>query len=134
MSNLKDLISLNNVALLGLVTYIVNMIKGYIFRLYKFIARRYIKSIILGEEWTAHIALEYIKDHCYTVKSKQLLEDNELYNNGVYSKSLAWGDYLVRLNKFSWVKLTSARMETTAARTEGSGMVNKRINSDILWI
>jgi len=125
MNNLKDLISLNNVAMLGIVTYIVNMIKGYIFRLYRFIARRYIKSMILGEEWTAHIALEYIKDHCYKTKSKQLLEDNELYNNGVFNKSLAWGDYLVRLSKFTWVKITSARMETASViRNEGSGMVN----------
>ena len=124
MNNLKELISLNNVALLGIVTYIVNMIKGYIFRLYRFIASRYIKSMILGEEWTAHIALEFIKKHCYKTKSRQLLEDNNLYNNGVFSESLAWGDYLVRLSRFTWVKLTSTRMETTSTRSEGSGMVN----------
>lgn len=108
MNNLKELLNFNNVALLGIITYILKSIKGYAFSIYNNIMQRFRKSITITDQIMIERALLYINKVCYSNISKELLADNILYTSES-NCSLTFGRYLIRIGKFTWVSIVSSK-------------------------
>ena len=108
MNNLKELLNFNNVALLGIITYILKSIKGYAFSIYNNIMQRFRKSITITDQIMIERALLYINKVCYSNISKELLADNILYTSES-NCSLTFGGYLIRIGKFTWVSIVSSK-------------------------
>lgn len=108
MNNLKELLNFNNVALLGILTYILRSIKGYILSIYNNIMQRFRKSITIADQTLIERALIYIENKCYNKISKELLEDNMLFTSDK-NISLTFGSYLIRLDKFTWISIVSSK-------------------------
>lgn len=108
MNNLKELLNFNNVALLGIITYILKSIKGYAFSIYNNIIQRFRKSITITDQIMIERALLYINKVCYSNISKELLADNILYTSES-NCSLTFGGYLIRIGKFTWVSIVSSK-------------------------
>jgi AAA ATPase central domain protein len=108
LNNLKELLNFNNVALLGIITYILKSIKGYAFSIYNNIMQRFRKSITITDQIMIERALLYINKVCYSNISKELLADNILYTSES-NCSLTFGGYLIRIGKFTWVSIVSSK-------------------------
>lgn len=106
--NFKDLLNLNNMALLGIFTYILRSIKGYAFNIYNSIMQRFRKSITITNQTLIERALIYIEKVCYNDVSKELLADNILFTSET-NCSLTFGGYLIRIGKFTWISIVSSK-------------------------
>ena len=108
MNNLKELLNFNNVALLGIITYILKSIKGYAFSIYNNIMQRFRKSITIADQTLIERTLIYINKVCYSNINKELLADNILYTSES-NCSLTFGRYLIRIDKFTWISIVSSK-------------------------
>lgn len=106
--NFDELLNFNNVALLGIITYILKSIKGYALSIYNSIIQRFRKSITIANQTLIERALVYINKVCYSSINNELLADNMLFTSEL-DCSLTFGRYLIRIGKFTWISITSSK-------------------------
>lgn len=119
--NWKELISLNNMAVLGFLTYFLSTIRGWIFSLFRFVKRRFIMGVSVSGPYMEDKVKQWLVDNCYSESSKKLLLNNNMYLYNEFNKSLMWGNYLIRIRRFCWAYVYSFQIKDTFS---GEGVKN----------
>lgn len=121
MNSLKELITLNNVALLGFLTYFLSTIRGWLISLFRFVKRRYIMGVSVSGAYMETKVKEWLIDNCYSEGSRKLLTNNNMYLYNEFNKSLMWGSYLIRVRRFCWAYVYSFQIKDSFS---GDGVKN----------
>jgi ATP-dependent metallopeptidase hflB3 len=121
MNNLKELITLNNVALLGFLTYFLSTIRGWLISLFVFVKRRYIMGVSVSGAYMETKVKEWLINNCYSEGSRKLLTNNNMYLYNEFNKSLMWGSYLIRVRRFCWAYVYSFQIKDSFS---GDGVKN----------
>ena len=121
MNNLKELITLNNVALLGFLTYFLSTIRGWLISLFVFVKRRYIMGVSVSGAYMETKVKEWLINNCYSESSRKLLSNNNMYLYNEFNKSLMWGSYLIRVRRFCWAYVYSFQIKDSFG---GDGVKN----------
>ena len=119
--NWKELISLNNVALLGFLTYFLSTIRGWLISLFVFVKRRYIMGVSVSGAYMETKVKEWLINNCYSESSRKLLSNNNMYLYNEFNKSLMWGSYLIRVRRFCWAYVYSFQIKDSFG---GDGVKN----------
>lgn len=109
--NWKELFSLNNVALLGVATYLLSTIRGWLLSLFVFIKRRFIMGVSVSGSYMEDRVRDWLINNCYSKSSKTLLMNNNMYLYNEFNKSLMWGNYLIRVRRFCWAYVYSFQIK-----------------------
>lgn len=109
--NFKDLLTLNNVALIGVATYFLSTIRNWLFALFVFVKRRYIMGVSVSGPYMETKVKEWLINNCYSESSRKLLTNNNMYLYNEFNKSLMWGSYLIRVRRFCWAYVYSFQIK-----------------------
>lgn len=116
---LKDLFSLNNVALIGVATYLLSTIRGWLMSLFVFVKRRFIMGVSVSGPYMETKVKEWLVDNCYSESSRRLLTNNNMYLYNEFNKSLMWGNYLIRVGRFCWAYVYSFQIRDALGGSDG---------------
>lgn len=115
----KELFSLNNVALIGVATYLLSTIRGWLMSLFIFVKRRYIMGVSVSGPYMESKVKEWLVNNCYSKSSKKLISNNNMYLYNEFNKSLMWGNYLIRVDKFCWAYVYSFQIRDALGGSDG---------------
>ena len=117
----KNLISLNNMAVLGFLTYFLSTIRGWIRSLFIFVKRRFIMGVSVSGPYMEDKVKQWLVDNCYSESSRKLILNNNMYLYNEFNKSLMWGNYLIRIRRFCWAYVYSFQIKDAFS---GNGVQN----------
>ena len=116
---LKELLSLNNVALIGVATYLLSTIRGWLMSLFIFVKRRFIMGVSVSGPYMESKVKEWLVNNCYSESSRKLISNNNMYLYNEFNKSLMWGNYLIRVDKFCWAYVYSFQIRDALGGSDG---------------
>jgi len=119
--NVRELFTLNNVALIGVATYLLSTIRNWFFALFVFVKRRYIMGVSVSGAYMETKVKEWLINNCYSEGSRKLLTNNNMYLYNEFNKSLMWGSYLIRVRRFCWAYVYSFQIKDSFS---GDGVKN----------
>lgn len=119
--NVRELFTLNNVALIGVATYLLSTIRNWFFALFVFVKRRYIMGVSISGAYMETKVKEWLINNCYSEGSRKLLTNNNMYLYNEFNKSLMWGSYLIRVRRFCWAYVYSFQIKDSFS---GDGVKN----------
>ena len=117
--NWKELFSLNNVALIGVATYLLSTIRGWLMSLFIFVKRRFIMGVSVSGPYMETKVKEWLVDNCYSDSSRKLINNNNMYLYNEFNKSLMWGNYLIRVGRFCWAYVYSFQIRDALGGSDG---------------